>query len=102
MPPGHAADRSRASSSARAGRLPGTPLRPGRGRGNSAAARPPPADVRSAAWRRSRRDRSRDLAPGQEQFYRPDFEYDLFVPPDLLRLLDRFLERGAIDDVEAE
>src|ERR671937_231553 len=96
---------------------PGTLPRPDRDRGSSARARPLPAAAPIAAPRRSRPCRSCNLAPGaacglaagvaghagsrQEQLDRTNLEHDLLVAPDLARELDRVVERGAIDDVEA-
>ena len=102
--PDRAAGRSSARSSAPAGRPPETPPRPCRDRGNSAAA-PPTAwgraevsaasiqarsvmSSRAPAWN-SRPDASRRRRPG-------------LASRELARDVERFLERLAVDHVEAE
>ena len=104
--PDRAAGRSAARSSARAGRLPGRPPRRCRDRGNSAAARRSPgAAPRSAPARSrprsvmpaascraledSRRAGSRRRRPG-------------LASAEFARDLERLVELGAVDDVEAE
>src|SRR5690349_3652814 len=92
--------------------LPGRLPRRGRDRGNTARARPPPADAPHATQPRSTPCRSRrrtfaglrfgGLRAGREIADGPDLERTVLVLAKVTRRLDGFVEVLAIDQVEAQ
>src|SRR5688500_19910631 len=91
-------------TSTREARRSGTLPRRHRDRGSSARARPGPGDEPRPAPPRSRPDRSRHADPGLEELHGTDLEraHGAAGRREILRRLERLVERRALDDVEAE
>src|SRR5262249_32099672 len=95
---------ARATSAARAATPPETPPRRDRGCGNSATARRRPGDGPTSVPRRSRPCRSCAQGSRAEELQRTNLigAGARVHGSELARRLDRGVERGAIDDEEAE